>query len=191
MYLRIRRTDGKTGVYRQEIDRRRAMLHDRFNPDTMFRSGPIVIGTHNPLSILNPDEVCWVEVETTGQTAKSMPDNVEQIRKLSGREEYESLLARQWPLWTKHAKKSPGNLLEAFVELSFRGGDALFLHVAGYVSDTSLVDSIFGLPAVTATYDPDGTVFINPKCIVRARVYHSKDQIAYPNGIWVAEADDI
>jgi len=191
MYLRIRRTDGKTGVYRQEVDRRREMLHTRFDPDTMYRSGPIVIGTHNPLSILNPDEICWVEVETARPTKKSMPANVEKIRKLPGREEYESLLARQWPLWQKRAKKKPGNLLEAFVELSFRGGDSLFLHVVGYESDTSLVDSIFGLPAVTATYAPDGTVFINPKCIVRARIYHSKDQVAYPSGIWVAEADDI
>ena len=191
MYLRIRRTDGKTGVYRQEVDRRRAMLHSRFDPNTMYCSGPIVIGTHNPLSILNPDEVCWVEVETAGPMKQSMPDNVEKIRKLSGREEYESLLARQWPLWQKQAKKKPDQFLEAFVELSFRGGDSLFLHVAGHESDTSLVDSIFGLPAVTATYDPDGTVFINPKCIVRARIYHSKDQVAYPSGIWVAEADDI
>ena len=191
MHLRIRRTDGKTGVYRQEMDRRSAMLLGRFDPNTMFCSGPIVIGTHNPLSVLNPDEVCWVEVETARQTRKSMPKNVEQIRRLSGREEYESLLDRQWPLWRKHSKKKPENLLEAFVELSFRGGDSLFLHVAGYESDTSLVDSIFSLPAVTATYEPDGTVFINPRCIVRARIYHSRDQVTYPSGIWVAEADEI
>ena len=132
-----------------------------------------------------------MEVEATHQMKKSLPDSVDHIRKLSGREEYESSLARQWPLWQKHAKTRSEKLLEAFVELSFRGGDSLYLHVAGHESDTSLIDAIFGLPAVTATFDPNGTVYINPKCIVRARIYHSKDQVNYPPGTWLAEADDI
>lgn len=191
MLLRIKRTDGKTGTYRQDMDRRGSMLERRFDPKKMFCSGPIVIGTHNPISVLNPDEVCWVEVENARQTMRSLPKAIEQIQKLSGRSEYESLLARQWPLWKKHAKAKAGDLIEAFVELSFRDGDSLYLHVTGYASDGSLAQSIFGLPAVTATYEPDGTVFINPRNIVRARVYHSLDKINYPAGIWVADADDI
>lgn len=191
MLVRIRRTDGKTGIYRQDMDRRSESLLQRFDPKTLFHSGPIVIGTHNPFSILNPDEICWIEVETPLETPKAMPNGVESIRRLSDYEDYKSQLARQWALWKKHPKSSPGDLLEAFVELSFRGGDCLFLHVSGHVADDSLVDSIFGLPAITATFEPDGTLFINPKTLVRARVYHSKDRVSYPDGIWIAEADDI
>jgi hypothetical protein len=191
MLLRIKRTDGKAGTYRQDIDRRSAVLLQRLDPNTIFRSGPIVIGTHNPFSVINPEEVCWVEVETTRETIKSLPKNVEQIHRLSDRDEYEHLLAQQWPLWKQYPKANLGDLLEAFVELSFRGGDALYLRVAGYLSDSSLIDAIFGLPAVTATYEPNGTLFINPRTIVRARVYHSSDKVTYPSGIWIAEADDI
>lgn len=191
MLLRIKRTDGKTGTYRQDIDRRSAVLLQRLDPNTIFRSGPIVIGTHNPFSVINPEEICWVEVETTRKTIKSVPKNVEQIHRLSDRVEYEHLLAQQWPLWKQYPKANLGDLLEAFVELSFRGGDALYLRVAGYLSDSSLIDAIFGLPAVTATYEPNGTLFINPRTIVRARVYHSSDKVTYPSGIWIAEADDI
>lgn len=191
MLLRIKRTDGKAGTYRQDIDRRSAVLLQRLDPNTIFRSGPIVIGTHNPFSVINPEEICWVEVETTRKTIKSLPKNVEQIHRLSDREEYEHLLAQQWPLWKQYPKANLGDLLEAFVELSFRGGDALYLRVAGYLSDSSLIDAIFGLPAVTATYEPNGTLFINPRTIVRARVYHSSDKVTYPSGIWIAEADDI
>ena len=72
MLLRIKRTDGKAGTYRQDIDRRSAVLLQRLDPNTIFRSGPIVIGTHNPFSVINPEEVCWVEVETTRETIKSL-----------------------------------------------------------------------------------------------------------------------
>ena len=191
MRLRIHRTDGKTGSYSQDDERRASMLARRFDPETLFCSGPIVIGVSNPFSVLNPDEVCWVEVETELPTPQALPDSVEQVRRLSGREEYEALLARQWPLWRKNPQSRPGELLEALVELSFRSGKSLYLHVTGRVADKPLAELIFGASAITATFDPGGTLYVNPKCIVRARVYHSKDKVDYPQGIWVAEADDV
>lgn len=191
MRLRINRSDGKTGIYSQSIDRRAAMMVRRLDPRTLFSSGPIVIGELNPFSVLNPDEICWVEVETELDTPKLPMDNIEMVRRLDGREEYESILARQWPLWRKNAKGAPEDLLEALVELSFRNSASLYLHLTGRVATVSRVGSIFGLPAITASFEPHGTVYINPKCIVRARIYHSQDRVNYPDGIWVASADDI
>jgi hypothetical protein len=72
-----------------------------------------------------------------------------------------------------------------------RSGESLFLHVVGTVGETNLVQEIFGVPAISAGIDTAGIVYINPKSIVRARVYHSRDQIKFRNGFWMAEADDI
>ena len=190
--LRIHRTDGKTGSYSQKDERRAKVLLQRLDPETIFSSGPIVVGTLNPFSILNADEVCWVEVETGLVTKKIRPPSVDQVRKLSGREEYEAILARQWPRWRSSKQPDvPGKLIEALIELSLRSGAYLYLHVTGVIAKTPLTRLIFGTPATTATFEPDGTVYINPKCIVRARVYHSMKVVSFPNGLWCAEADDI
>lgn len=191
MLIRIHRTDGKTGRYSQDNAARAAQLVKRLDPRTLFRSGPIVIGVINPFTLLNPDEVCWVEVETALETLKLPQPGVEEVRRLSGRAEYEELLARRWGQWMKYHQSNTGDLLEACVQLSFRGGGELYLHVIGQVADQSLSDCLFSPPALTAVFAPHGTLYINPKCLVRARVYHSRDRVVYPSGIWVAEADDI
>jgi hypothetical protein len=85
----------------------------------------------------------------------------------------------------------PETLLEALGEISFRNGDALYVRVTGVVTRAPLVDAIFGGAALVLSYAPNGTVYVNPKCIVRTRVYHSRDTVDYPDGLWVAEADEI
>ena len=190
MHLRVHRTDGKTGSYTQNDERRARTLLTRLAPHVVFASGPIVIGISNPFTVLNPDEVCWIEVETALETPKVLPRGLEKVERLSGREEYEAVLARQWPLWRKHADR-PGDLLEALVEISMRSGAALYLRATGFVTHAPLVTAIFGGGALVATWAPHGTLYINPKCIVRTRVYHSRDRVDYPNGLWFAEANDI
>ena len=192
MRLRVCRTDGKIGQYVQDHPGRAQVLAQRLNPETLFRSGPIVIGVLNPFSILQPDEVCWVEARTSAtDMATRLPHHVERIRRLADRAEYEALLARQWPKWRTNAKNQPGDLLEALVELTFRGADPMYLHVTGFVENTSLAKTIFGPPCITASVEPDGIVYINPRCVVRARVYHSMTEVNLPEGLWCAEADEI
>lgn len=192
MRLRIHRSDGKVGNYHQGIASRAAVLLKRLDPHTIFSSGPIVIGVLNPFTVLNADEICWIEIETDLEVKFSLPEHVDQVRKLSGREEYEALLSSQWPRWMKFRKSQEGDLLEALVELSMRSGESLFLHVTGTVTQTNLlVDAFFGAPVIMATYSPNGTLYINTKCIVRSRVYHSRQEVDYPKGLWFAEADDV
>lgn len=191
MHLRVHRSDGKTGHYRQEVSSRIAALVKRLDPHTLFRSGPIVIGAHNPFSILNADDVCWIEVESKQAMETTLPTGITTLRRLSGREEYERILANQWPRWKAFKKSEEGDLLEALIELSLRSGESQFLHAQGVVTTVNLVDEFFQVPAITATFSPHGTIYINPKSIVRARVYHSKDRVSYPTGLWCAEADDI
>jgi hypothetical protein len=124
------------------------------------------------------------------QLARSKPRGIETIELLAGRESYEALLSAQWPQWRKFRKGAPGDLLEALIELSMRGGLSAFLHLRGVVEDLDLGHELLGVPAITAS-TPTGVAYINPRCVVRARVYHSKDRVNYPSGMWFAEADDI
>lgn len=191
MQLRIHRTDGRTGTYSQTDKRRAATLALRFDPETLFHSGPIVVGVLNPFTVLNPDEVCWVEVRSDRPLRRNATRGVDALRRLADRAEYESILERQWPRWRKHGAGKDGDLLEALVEVTFRGGGAVYLHAIGVATRVKLPDLIFGVRAITATFEPDGTLYINPRAIVRARVYHSRSQVEYPTGFWCAEADDI
>lgn len=189
MRLAVHRTDGGVGRYLQADARRAAMLARRLDPATMFRSGPIVIGALNPFTLLQPDHVCWIEAETSLALPRALPPGVEALRKLDGRPEYEHILARQWPRWRR--SHPAARLLEALVELSFRGGAVMHLHVTGEITRVPLTDLIFGGGAVTAEFAPGGTTYINPACIVRARVYHSLKEVEYPTGLWCMEAEDI
>lgn len=191
MRLTIHRSDGKTGKYFQDDAGRAEILSRRLDPATLFTTGPIVIGVLNPFTILNADEVCWIEAEGEQALLHALPEGVESLRRLAGRDEYERILARQWPRWHHAGSGAPQVLMEALVELSFRGGAMLYLHLTGRVTREPLTDMIFTQPAVTATFEPHGTAFINPRSIVRARVYHSLQSVQYPAGLWCLEADEI
>jgi len=54
-----------------------------------------------------------------------------------------------------------------------RSGESVFLHVIGTVVETNLVKEFFGVSAIAANINVQGAVYINPKSIVRARIYHS------------------
>ncbi len=192
MQVRIHRTDGKTGSYSQSHQDRATVLLKRLDPNRLFCSGPIVIGEHNPFSVLNPDHINWVEVRAPGQTLPVLrPPGIERVVMLAGRPQYEEILERQWPRWRIMRKSNPGDLMEALVELSLRGGSELYLRVTGVVTQEPLSDLVFGQPAITAHIEPDGAVYVNPQSIVRARVYHSLGEVQYPSGLWFADADDI
>ena len=191
MRLRIHRSDGKTGHYSQDDGDRIGVLVKRLDPELVFCSGAIAIGVHNPVNVLNPNEICWIEVDTTLPTRKALPQDVDQVIRLPGREQYESLLAKRWPLWMKFRKGKKGDPLEALVELSLTSGEAVFLHIVGRVSRSNIVQEVFGARAICATFHPNGTIYINPKTITRARIYHSKDRISNDSGLWMVDADDI
>lgn len=189
--IRVHRADGKTGSYRQDDARRAEVLAQRLDPQTMFCSGPIVIGMLNPFSIINPDEVCWIEATSSLPLMQSLPQGVESARVLASRAEFEETLARQWPLWRRHAESNNAQLLEALVALSFRGGAEIFLHVLGSADNQDLRECLAASRAWTATLAPQSMLYVNPRCLVRMRVYHSKQRVNYPDGLWFAESDDI
>ncbi len=79
-----------------------------------------------------------MEVETDVPLAIARPPGVEVLRRLSGKPEYEEILARQWPKWIGGAKSEEGDLMEALVEISLKGGGEVYVHVLGRVTSMSL-----------------------------------------------------
>lgn len=73
MRLTIHRSDGKSGKYFQDDAGRADILSCRLDPATLFTTGPIVIGVLNPFTILNADEVCWIEVESERELPRAAP----------------------------------------------------------------------------------------------------------------------
>jgi hypothetical protein len=190
MQIRIHRSDGKTGHYRQDDPRRAQILATRFDPATLFSSGPIVIGVFNPFNVLNPDEICWIEIDGAPALPGSLPESIDEIRLLPGREAYEALLGSHWPQWRRQQGGDHG-MVEALVELSMKDGESLFLQVIAREAKIDLATAVFGMGAIRAAAADGTAALINPRGIIRARVYHSRDKVDYPNGIWVAESDEI
>jgi hypothetical protein len=188
--IKIHRADGKVGTYSQpDAGAAERVLH-RLAPDRIFASRSIAVGVKNPFNIINTEHVCWVELHTDRTVEYALPPGFERVSLLVGRAEYEAILARQWPKWRTTFAENDKGFLEALVEVSLIDGRVLYLHALGR-SPMRLEELLEPQGAVVATFAPHGTVFINPRNVVRARIYHSENKVNYPNGLWFAEADDI
>lgn len=189
--LRVCRTDGGIGRYTQNDPRKAAVLMQRFVPKTMFTADVIVIGTQNPMTLIRAEEVAWITVKTALPCPQFQFPDIERSEMLSGKKQFDELLAQQWPRWRKTPSAAPGALLQALVELTFRGGSSVYLNALGVLGDRLKPQRIFSSPAITAEIPGGGAIYINPRALVRARIYHSLREVRYPNGILVAEADEI
>ncbi len=188
--IRIHRADGKIGRYSQpDAGAAERVLH-RLSAERVFASRAIAIGVKNPFNLINTEHVCWVEVETDHSVSYTLPPGFERVTRLADRAEYEALLARQWPRWRTTFTDNEQRFLEALVEISLVDGSELYLHAIGR-SPMSLDTLLETEHAIVATFASHGTLFINPRNIVRARIYHSEQKVNYPNGLWFAESDDI
>lgn len=191
MKLKVVRTDGGTGAYAQADERQSRALLWRLHPDRVFLSGPITIGIRNPFTVLNPDEICWIEVASSDPPQRLSHSSFDRITLLADRTAFEASLAQKWMRSMSLAGRNRDGLFEAFVELRFRGGRTAYLDVVGRESMTPAPEVVFTAPAIVADA-PDGTVhYINPRALVRSRVYHSRMDPELPDGLWFAEAEEI
>jgi len=189
--LRVCRTDGGIGRYSQTDPRRAAMLVQRLASETIFSSGVISIGTHNPMTLLRADDVAWIEVKTALPCPQTAIPDIESAEMLAGKKQFDDLLAQQWPRWIQRPSSATGDLMQSLVELSFRGGAVIHLNVLGRVGKKVNPQHLFAAPVITAVIAGGGALYINPRTLVRARIYHSLKEVHYPDGILVAEADEI
>ena len=191
LHLSVWKTDGRVGNYTQVNADKAGTLVRRLQPDSLFSSGVLVIGTLNPMTLINTSEVAWIEVATKLPCPQHAMPGVEETTKIETRQEFDELLLKQWPKWRVMRKNKPGDLLQSLVELTFRGGLQLLLHVRGVVDNDLHLEMLFDQPALTAVLPKGGALYVNPKTLIRARIYHSKHAVNYPPGIFVAEADEI
>lgn len=189
--LRVCRTDGGTGRYSQADPRKAAVLIKRFASTTMFSSGVMVIGTSNPMTMIKADEVAWITVKTAQPCPQFRFPDIDRCEMLAGKTKFAELLAQQWPRWRNTPSSAPGGLMQALLELTFRGGSSVYLNALGVVGDKLAPQHLFTMPVITAVIPGGGAIYINPRALVRARIYHSLREVRYPDGVLVAEADEI
>lgn len=188
--IKVHRADGKVGTYSQpDAGAAERVLH-RLVPDRIFASRSIVVGVKNPFNIINTEHVCWVELHTDLPLQYAPRSDFEHVTLLPGRAEYEAILARQWSKWRTTFQDNAKGLLEALIEVSLIDGSAIYLHALGH-SPMSLEALLEPKDAIVATIAPEGVAFINPRNVVRVRIYHSENKVDYPAGLWFVEADDI
>jgi hypothetical protein len=191
LQLRICRTDGGIGRYSQFDPRKAAVLVGRFSANTMFSSGIIVVGTSNPMTLIKADEVAWIAVKTALHCPQFKFPDIDRCEMLAGKKKFAELLAEQWPRWRKTPSRTRGGLMQALLELTFRGGSCVYLNALGVVGDKLAPQGLFTAPVISAAIPGGGAIYINPRALVRARIYHSLREVIYPDGILVAEADEI
>jgi hypothetical protein len=189
--LRVFRSDGGVGSYTQTDPRKAVVLVGRLKPESVFNSGVIIIGTLNPLTLINPDNVAWIEAETAIPLPQWPVAGVERVVKLANKAEFDELLLQQWPRWRQMRRSRPGDMLQSLVELTFLGGRSLYLHVHATVVEEFFPQTIFSEPCITATLPEGGALYVNPKALMRMRIYHSSQALRYPDGIFMAEANEI
>jgi hypothetical protein len=87
-------------------------------------------------------------------------------------------LERQWPKWRTTFANNDKGFLEVLVEVSLVDGTEIYLHALGR-SPMSLDALLEPEHAIVARSAPNGTAFINPRNVVRARIYHSENKVNY------------
>ena len=191
MKLTVIRTDGGVGPYSQSDERQSRALICRLKPDTLFCSGPVVIGVLNPFTVLNPDEICWIEASAADPLPRLADSRFEFVGVLRDRAEFEQKLASHWMSWMSMSGRNTAGLFQAMVELNFRGGRATYIEVRGRETNTPAPQEVLALPAIVAESAEGSVHYINPRAISRMRVYHSRIDPDLPDGLWFAEADEI
>jgi hypothetical protein len=188
--LKLQRTDGKVGTYVQHDPRLVRALLVRLRPEKLFGRDLITIGIANPFTVLNASEVCWIEVETGEPMAAQIAPVDYQCTRLPSRQAFEESLGARWMTWIHHSKPDGSGLFEALIELNFRGGASLFLSLSSSENNAS-PEVIFSAAAIVARGEAGQIVLINPKALLRCRVYHNHGHPELPEGLWFAEAEDI
>ena len=99
--LSIWKTDGRVGNYTQANANKSGILVRRLQPDSLFSSGVLIIGTLNPMTLINTNEVAWIEVATNLPCPQHAIAGVEETTKIETREEFDDPDFNPVPAWRR------------------------------------------------------------------------------------------
>lgn len=173
----ILKTNGLQGSYQQVTSKLANEAISKLNPRTLFTRGALILGTGNPFTLLNPNHIACIEVETGLPLQDIQPPGVISARQVIDKTAFMVELDKRWNQWRKLEQSGPGSPQEALLQFELAGGWEQYVHVTGTLPDREterkVIETLLDLPVICIKRIGSGYNYINPANIVRARIYHS------------------
>ena len=175
--ITVLKTNGQQGTYQQVTSALALEVVKKLNPRTLFTRGSLILGNGNPFSILNPNHIASIEVDTGLPLLNILPPGITTAKLVTDKTAFMVELDKRWPQWRRMEQAVPGSPMEALVHLELTGGWEQYVYVTGAMPDVKterkVVETLLDLPVICVKRPSNGYNYINPSNIIRARIYHS------------------
>jgi hypothetical protein len=173
----ILKTNGLKGSYQQVTSKLATEAISKLNPRSLFTRGALILGNGNPFTLLNPNHIACIEVETGLPLENIQPPGVNTAIQVVDKTAFMVELDKRWGQWRKLEQGGPGSPQEALVQFELAGGWEQYVHVTGTLPDREterkVIETLLDLPVICIKRIGNGYNYINPANIIRARIYHS------------------
>ena len=173
----ILKTNGLKGSYQQVTSKLATEVISKLNPRSLFTRGALILGNGNPFTLLNPNHIACIEVETGLPLENIQPPGVNTAIQVVDKTAFMVELDKRWGQWRKLEQDGPGSPQEALVQFELAGGWEQYVHVTGTLPDREterkVIETLLDLPVICIKRIGNGYNYINPANIIRARIYHS------------------
>ena len=191
----ILKTNGLKGSYQQVTSKLATEVISKLNPRSLFTRGALILGNGNPFTLLNPNHIACIEVETGLPLENILPPGVNTAIQVVDKTAFMVELDKRWGQWRKLEQGGPGSPQEALVQFELAGGWEQYVHVTGTLPDREterkVIETLLDLPVICIKRIGNGYNYINPSNIVRARIYHSNREPFRPIRLLPLDPDDI
>ncbi len=193
--LTVLKTNGVKGDYHQVTAKLALEVVNKLKPRELFTRGTLFLGNGNPFTLLNPDRIACIEVETSLPLKSVLPPGMTFMNQVIDRAAFMALLDKRWGQWRKLEKGGPASVFEALVHFELEGGWEQYVHVSGKPPNTEteakVIENLLALPVLCVQRAGGGYNYINPSNIIRARIYHSNIAPFRPVKLLPLDHDDI
>jgi len=191
----VLKTNGLQTGYQQSTASIAREVVGKLVPRNLFSRGPLVLGTGNPYTLINPQHIACIEIETGLQLQTFLPPGIKTATQINDRAAFLQKLERRWSTWKKLPVNKPNTPFEALLHLELSGGWEQHVHITGQFPDRSterkIIENLFGLPVLCVHRSGAGMNYVNPSSIVRMRIYHSNRDPFRPAQLIQVDPQDI
>lgn len=177
MQIILQHTDGRQTSFQQSTSRLEREIVSKIVPRSLFTRGPLIIGNGNPFTVVHPDRIACMQVDTTLAAKVFYPPGISAAHQIADRAAYLVKLDERWEKWRKLRVGGTSKPYEALVEIDLAGGWEYYVHVVGKFTDqqaeAKLLETLLTMPVLCIRRQANGINYLNPAAIVEARIYHS------------------
>lgn len=105
----ILKTNGLKGNYQQVTSKLATEVISKLNPRNLFTRGALILGNGNPFTMLNPNHIACIEVETGLPLQSIQPLGVNTAIQVVDKTAFMVELDKRWGQWRKLEQGGPGS----------------------------------------------------------------------------------